>query len=51
MNGMMIVFVFVICMCISSILNILLKTTEKKHWVTSFFVSLALAIIFVMLDR
>ncbi|MED3802172.1 hypothetical protein P4562_09545 [Lysinibacillus xylanilyticus] len=42
-------FEFLVCMCIGSILNILLKTTQKRDWLITFFVSLGLAIIIVPL--
>ncbi len=37
------VFIFIVCMVISSFLNVLLKTTDKKHWLISFGLSLTLS--------
>jgi hypothetical protein len=47
MEIIMIIFVFIIVLLISSILNILFKMTEKKHWIISLLLSVALAIIIV----
>jgi hypothetical protein len=43
----MILFVFFILIVISSILNILLHMTEKKHWIISLLLSIALSIFIV----
>ncbi|MEK4495047.1 hypothetical protein [Ureibacillus sp. FSL W8-0352] len=47
MEIIMITFVFIIVLLISSIINILFKMTEKKHWIISLLLSVALAIIIV----
>ncbi len=36
-------FIFIVCMVISSILNVLFKTTDKKHWLISFGLSITLS--------
>ena len=43
----MVLFGFLVCFCIGSVLNILLKTTQKRDWLITFFISLGLAIIIV----
>ena len=43
----MVLFGFLVCFCIGSVLNILLKTTQKRDWLITFFISLGLAIIVV----
>jgi len=45
----MILFVFIILMVISSVLNILFKLTGKKYWVISLLLSILLTIIIVAL--
>ena len=40
-------FGFLICICLGSVLNILLKTTKKRDWLITFLISLGLAIIIV----
>jgi len=45
MELLMIFFIFLIMMGISSILNILFQMTSKKDWLLSLFISLGLAII------
>lgn len=45
----MILFVFIILMVISSVLNILFKLTEKKYWVISLLLSILLSVIIVAL--
>lgn len=47
MEIIMITFVFIIVLLISSILNILFKMTEKEHWIISLLLSVVLAIIIV----
>ncbi|KPC97143.1 hypothetical protein LR69_04655 [Geobacillus sp. BCO2] len=47
MEIIMITFVFIIVLLISSIINILFKMTEKKHWIISLLLSVVLAIIIV----
>ena len=42
-------FGFVVCMCIGSVINILLKTTKRRDWLITFLISLALSIIIVPL--
>lgn len=42
-----VLFGFLVCMCIGSIVNILLRTIQKRDWIITFFVSLAIAIIVV----
>ncbi|MGV2619529.1 hypothetical protein QRD89_06395 [Halobacillus sp. ACCC02827] len=39
-----IVIIFFICMSISSVMNVLLKTTGKRDWFLSFVLSLAIAL-------
>ena len=38
---------FIVCFCFGSVLNILLKTTGKRDWLITFFISLGIAIIAV----
>jgi len=45
----MILFVFLVSMCIGSVLNILLKMTKKRDWLITFLISLGLSIIVVPL--
>lgn len=45
----MVLFVFLVCIFIGSILNILLKTTKKRDWLITFLISLGLSIIIVPL--
>lgn len=40
---------FMVCMCIGTVLNILLKTTQKRDWLITSLISLALSIIIVPL--
>lgn len=40
---------FIVCICIGSVLNILLKMTKKRDWLITFLISLALSIIIVPL--
>ncbi|MFD2628494.1 hypothetical protein [Oceanobacillus kapialis] len=44
----MVFLTFLIMMVISSFLNIMFKTTEKKHWLASFSFSAVLSIILVI---
>ncbi|WP_345240754.1 hypothetical protein [Pontibacillus salipaludis] len=44
----MILFTFLVLFALTSSFNILLKTTEKKHWVISFFLSVGLSVIFTV---
>jgi hypothetical protein len=41
----MFLFVFILCMCIGSVLNILLKMTRKINWLITLFISLVVAIL------
>ncbi|XIH25097.1 hypothetical protein C1N73_27615 (plasmid) [Priestia aryabhattai] len=43
----MILSVFLLLLIISSTLNILFKMTERKHWVISLLLSIALSVIIV----
>lgn len=43
-----VLFIFVIMMAISSLLNIFLKTTKKVDWLMSLLISFILSIIFVV---
>jgi hypothetical protein len=45
----MIIFVFLLFICISSVLNILLKMTEKRHWGISLLLSVGLTLLTVAL--
>lgn len=45
----MILFVFLVCICIGSVLNILLKTTKKRDWLITFLISSGISIIIVPL--
>lgn len=45
----MILFAFLVCICIGSLLNILLKTTKKRDWLVTILISLGLSIIIVPL--
>ncbi len=45
----MIFFVFLVSICIGSVLNILLKTTKKRDWLITILISLGLSIIIVPL--
>ncbi|WP_394137667.1 hypothetical protein [Cytobacillus oceanisediminis] len=47
MEFYMVLFVFIIFILISSVLNILFKMTEKKHWGITLVLSLVLSIITV----
>jgi hypothetical protein len=47
MEFIMMVFVFFLLFLISSVLNILLKLTERKHWIISLLLSLVLSVIIV----
>lgn len=47
MEFYMLLFVFSIFIIISSVLNILFKMTEKKHWGISLFLSIVLSLITV----
>jgi hypothetical protein len=47
MELVMILFVFIILICISSVLNILFKMTGKRHWIISLLLSVLLSIIIV----
>lgn len=40
-----VLFGFIVCFCFGLVLNILLKTTEKRDWLITFFISLGIAII------
>lgn len=40
---------FIVCICIGSVLNILLKTTQKRDWLITFLISVVLSIIIVPL--
>ncbi|WP_168413092.1 hypothetical protein [Bacillus salacetis] len=40
----MVGFVFLLCMCIGSVLNILLRMTSKINWLITVFISLSVAI-------
>ncbi|KAF0821103.1 hypothetical protein KIS4809_0630 [Bacillus sp. ZZV12-4809] len=42
---MIFIFVFFIFLAISSVMNVLFKMTEKKHWGMSLLLSLVLAIL------
>ena len=44
---LMVLFGFVVSICIGSVLNILLKTTHKRDWFITFLISVGLAIIIV----
>ncbi|WP_394217750.1 hypothetical protein [Halobacillus trueperi] len=45
MDSIFMVFIaFVICFSISSVLNVLLKTTKKRDWAVSALLSIALAL-------
>ena len=41
----MVLVVFLVCICISSVLNILFKLTKKRDWLITFLISLGLSII------
>lgn len=43
----MLLFVFLVCMCIGSVLNILFKLTKRRDWFISFLFSVGLSIIIV----
>ncbi|URT71429.1 hypothetical protein [Cytobacillus firmus] len=45
MEFMIFLFVFFIFLAISSVMNVLFKMTEKKHWGMSVLLSLVLAVI------
>ena len=45
----MVLFVLLVCICIGSVLNILLKMTKKREWLITFLISLGLSIIIVPL--
>ncbi|MBP2240315.1 magnesium-transporting ATPase (P-type) [Cytobacillus eiseniae] len=45
MEFYMLIVIFVICICISSFLNIILKLTDKKNWLMSFLMCIALTIV------
>jgi uncharacterized membrane protein len=45
----MVLFVFFVCICISSVLNILFEMTKKRDWLITFLISLGLSIIIVPL--
>lgn len=47
MEFYMVLFVFIIFILISSVLNILFKMTEKKHWGMTLVLSLVLSFITV----
>ncbi|WP_197489689.1 hypothetical protein [Rossellomorea aquimaris] len=47
MELIMIMFVFLVTMGISSVLNILFLMTEKKHWIMSLLISSGLSLIIV----
>ena len=47
MELIMILFVFLVTMGISSVLNILFLMTEKKHWIMSLLISSGLSLIIV----
>ncbi|MDQ0271131.1 hypothetical protein J2S17_003019 [Cytobacillus purgationiresistens] len=47
MELIMILFVFLIFIGISSFLNIIFKMTEKKHWVISLLLSVVLSMFIV----
>lgn len=40
---------FIIFICMGSVLNILIKTTQKRDWLITFLISLVLSIIIVPL--
>ncbi len=48
-SNIMVLFVFLVCICISSVLNILFKMTKKRDWLITFLISLGLSIIIVPL--
>jgi hypothetical protein len=41
----MVLFVFLVCLCISSALNIILKMTKKRDWLITILISLGFSII------
>jgi branched-subunit amino acid ABC-type transport system permease component len=45
----MVLFVLLVCICIGSVLNILLNMTKKREWLITFLISLGLSIIIVPL--
>jgi branched-subunit amino acid ABC-type transport system permease component len=45
----MVLFVLLVCICIGSVLNILLNMTKKRDWLITFLISLGLSIIIVPL--
>ncbi|WP_169787395.1 hypothetical protein [Sporosarcina globispora] len=47
MELMIFLFVFFVFLAISSVMNVLFKMTEKKHWGISLLLSLVLAVITV----
>lgn len=45
----MVIFVFLVCFCISSVLNILFKKTEKRDWLITLLISVGFSMIIVPL--
>lgn len=45
MELIMVLVVFLVCICISSVLNVLFKLTKKRDWLITFLISLGLSII------
>jgi hypothetical protein len=41
----MFLFVFILCMCIGSVLNIFLKMTRKINWLITLYISIVVAIL------
>lgn len=49
MEFIMVLFVFFLLLVISSILNVLFKMTERKHWIISLLLSIVLSITIVVI--
>ena len=45
-----VLFAFLVCMSIGSVLNLLLKITQKRDWVITFIISFVISIIVPILN-